>query len=149
MPRKLTQERINEIVKRYRPRGWRVAQSRHRWTWSSAKAEPNKRVLYVPTLDDDDSLFIYLHECGHVVLKHFDNDLPAHREEFEAERFAVHVFRTEGLPVTKLILSDLRARLCTHIKADIKRGVTIQRHIARWAKQRCPRGRRAGKPNHQ
>jgi hypothetical protein len=145
MPRKLTQERIDEIVKRYRPRGWRVSQSRHRWDWSSASANPARRTLYVPTLKDDDSLFLYLHEVGHIVLKHFDNDLPAHREEFEAERFAVHVFRTENIPVTKLILSDLRDRLCSHISADMKRGVKIQRHIARWAKHRCSSGRRAGR----
>lgn len=143
MSRVLTLERINEIVKRHRPRGWRVAQSKRRWDWSSASANWEKRTLYVPTLKDDDSLFLYLHEVGHIVRRHFHLDLPAHREEFEAEHFAVHVFRTEGIPVTKLIVSDARARLCSHIEADIKKGVPIQRHIARWAnhKGKC-RGRK-------
>jgi hypothetical protein len=134
MSRVLTQERINEIVKRHRPRGWRVRQSRHRWTWESAEADNIKRILSVPTLKDDISLFLYLHECGHVHQDHFKIALPRHREEFEAERYALHVFRNEGIPVTKAIMSGVRYRLGIHIEYDIKRNTPIQRHIARWAK---------------
>jgi hypothetical protein len=134
MSRKLSQERINEIVKRHRPRGWRVRQSQHRWTWESAEADSNKRTLSVPTLKDDDSLFLYLHEVGHVKQDHFKLKLPKHREEFEAERFALHCFRNEGLPVTKNIMKGVRMRLCGWIDYDIKRGIPIQHHIARWAK---------------
>lgn len=132
--RKLTQERINEIVKRHKPRGWRVRQSSHRWTWESAEADNAERTLSVPTIICDVSLFLYLHECGHVHQGHFRIKLPRHREEFEAERYALHVFRTEGIPVTKDIMKGVRSRLCGHINYDIKRGVPIQRHIARWAK---------------
>jgi hypothetical protein len=134
MSRVLTQERIDEIVKRYRPRGWRVRQSRHRWEWKSASANYNRRTLYVPTLKDAPSLFLYLHECGHVHQGHFKITLPRHREEFEAERYALHVFRNEGIPVTKAIMSGVRYRLGIHIEYDIKRNTPIQRHIARWAK---------------
>jgi hypothetical protein len=139
----LTQERINEIVKRHRPRGWKVKQSAYRWKWSSADTHRTKRVngivqlvklIEVPTINDDDSLFIYLHEVGHVVQGHFALKLPRHREEFEAERFALHVFRNEGIPVTKYIMKKVRYRLCQHIKYDIKHGNPIQHHIARWAK---------------
>lgn len=145
MPRALTQERINEIVKRHRPRGWRIAQSKHRWDWSSASADWARRTLSVPTLKDDDSLFLYLHEIGHIVRRHFSLKLAHHREEFEAEHFAVHVFRTEGIPVTKLIISDARDRLCAAIEADTKKQIPIQRHIARWAKHRCKRGRKTSR----
>lgn len=142
MPRALTQERINEIVKRHRPRGWRVRQSHHRWKWESAEADDGirngvrvgPRFIAVPTIIDDDSLFLYLHECGHVHQGHFKIKLPRHREEFEAERYALHVFRNEGIPVTKTIMKAVRTRLCAHIEYDIKRHVPIQRHIARWAK---------------
>jgi hypothetical protein len=143
MSRVLTQERINEIVKRHRPRGWQVHQSAHRWRWESADAHDTRKIngkvvsthlLEVPTLKDDDSLFLYLHEVGHVVQGHFKLKLPRHREEFEAERFALHVFRNEGIPVTRHIMKALRARLCGSIQYDIKRGIPIQHHIARWAK---------------
>lgn len=134
MPRALTQERINEIVKRHRPRGWRVLQSKYRWTWESAEADDKRRTIAVPTLKDDDSLFLYLHEVGHIVQNHFKLKLPRHREEFEAERFALHIFRNEGIPVTKAIMKAVRARLRGQIDYDIKRNVPIQHHIARWAK---------------
>jgi len=133
MSRRLSQERIDEIVKRHRPRGWRVRQSKHRWAWESAEADDKARILSVPTLKDDDSLFLYLHEVGHVKQDHFKLKLPKHREEFEAERFALHVFRNEGIPVTKAIMKSLRARLRGWIDYDIKRGVKVQHHIARWA----------------
>jgi hypothetical protein len=142
MARKLTQERIDEIVKRYRPRGWRVRQSKYRWNWESAEADDGvrngvrvkPRTISVPTLIDADSLFLYLHEVGHVTLGHFQHKLPRHREEFEAERFALHVFRSEGIPVTKKIMKGVRARLNVHIQYDIDHDVPIQHHIARWAK---------------
>jgi hypothetical protein len=137
----LTLERINEIVKRHRPRGWRVRQSRHRWEWSSARANSRTRTLSVPTLDDADSLFLYLHECGHVHQDHFKLTLPRHREEFEAERYALHVFRNEGIPVTKTILEDARVRVRKHIDFDIEHDVPIQPHIARWAKHNGYRNR--------
>lgn len=141
----LAQERIDEIVKRHRPRGWRIAQSKLRWTWSSARAEWKRRVLFVPTLKDDDSLFLYLHEVGHIVRRHWDVDLPKHREEFEAEHFAIHVFKTEGIPITKLIISDVKYRLREHIASDKKLGVPIERHIARWVNRKVKNcGRKSG-----
>jgi hypothetical protein len=141
----LAQGRINEIVKRHRPRGWRVAQSRYRWDWSSAQADPNKRTLYVPTLKDDDSLFLYLHEVGHIVRRHWNVNLSKHREEFEAEHFAIHVFKTEGIPITNIIIRDVKYRLREHIKADRKRGVPIERHIARWVNRKVKNcGRKSG-----
>ena len=145
----LTPERIREIVKRYRPKGWRVRESKHRWKWSSALASWERRTLYVPTLIDDDSLFLFLHEVGHVRSQHFHINLPHHREEFEAERFAVHIFRTEGIPVTKLILSDLRGRLCVAIERDIAKKIPIQPHIARWAKHGCYSDKRRRRQDHQ
>ena len=137
MARVLTQERINEIVKRHRPRGWRVAQSEHRWKWNSAASCNIKRILYVPTLKPDhrtdESLFLYFHEVGHVVKKHFERKLPHHQEEFEAELFAVHIFKVEGIPLTKYIRDTIRERLCSWIGSDIKKGIPVERHIARWA----------------
>ena len=151
MSRVLTQERIDEIVRRYRPRGWRVAQSKHRWKWDSAAACNIKRVLYVPTLRAadtraDESLFLYLHEVGHVVKKHFDQKLSHHREEFEAEMFAFHIFKVEGIPVSKYIRNAIRVRLCSWIKSDIKKSISIEPHIARWAKHKVrSRGRRTSR----
>jgi hypothetical protein len=143
---KLAQERIDDLVKRHRPRGWRVAQSKHRWKWDSAACCNVKRILYVPTLKCDESLFLYFHEVGHVIKKHFDRKPAHHIEEFEAELYAVHIFRSEGIPVTKYIRDGIRERLCSWIVSDAKKGIPIQRHIARWANHKVKtRGRNAGR----
>jgi len=130
----LTQERINGVVHRHRPKGWRVRESKHRYAVSSAEAHYEKRTLYVPTICDKNSLFIFLHECGHVVSRHFHLDLTAHREEFEAERYAIHVFRNEGIPLPRSVLDEARSRIRGIINQDIRKGIRIQPHIARWAK---------------
>jgi hypothetical protein len=136
MPKALTKERINEIVKRYRPRGWKIVESKQRWEWSSAAVWSGNRTIYAPSLIDDDSLFLYLHEVGHVRLGHFDIDIPKHREEFAAECFAFHAFRAEGIPITKLIAEDAKTRIRIWIGRDTKKGIPIQHHIARWAKKK-------------
>lgn len=135
MTARLTKERIHDIVKRHRPRGWRIAESEHRWRWCSAEADDTKRILRVPTLKDDESLFLYLHEVGHVLQRHFTlrPPLPHHREEFEAERYAMYVFRTEGIKVTRTILEGARSRVNAAIERDERRGVKIQRQVLLWA----------------
>ncbi len=59
---KLTQQRIDDLVKRHRPRGWRVQQSMKRWRSSSATTHWDRRTIYAPSLIDDDALFLFFHE---------------------------------------------------------------------------------------
>jgi hypothetical protein len=128
----LTRERIDEIVKRYRPKGWRVRESKHRYKSRSALADPARRVFYVPTLCDANALFLFLHECGHVHLRHWHIKQPAHREEFEAERYAANTLRSEGIQLPRWILDDARTRVGMHIEDDERRGIAIQPHVRRW-----------------
>lgn len=134
----MTPEQVREIVRRHRPRGWRVRESRHRYAVQSALAHWEKRTLYVPTLLDESALFLFLHECGHERQRHFHVDLPAHREEFEAEQYAIHVFRSEGIRLPKELLAAARARVREVIRKDEMRGVEIQLHVRKWA-ERCGR----------
>lgn len=139
MPRAVTEERVREIVKRYRPRGWRIRETIWRYEWSCAEACPFTRTLHVPILDDSHGLFLFLHEVGHVTRNDFTSDLPQHRQEFAAERFAFHIFRVEGIPVTKELRENARYRVRIWIANDTKKGIPIQHHIACWAKtkRRC------------
>lgn len=132
----LTQDRIDGIVKRHRPRGWRVRESALRYKSQSALACPFKRTLYVPTLKDEGALFLFLHECGHVKHDHFKIVQPTHREEFEAEQFAVHVFTNEGIQIPRDVLSLARERVRLWIADDERKGVAIQAHVRRWARER-------------
>lgn len=134
MPRTITKERLAAIAKRHRPKGWKVRHSWHRFYWCSAAADGKTRTIYAPVLYDVESLFLYLHEVGHVKLNHFTLKLSHHREEYEAERYALHLLRVEGIPVKHEYVEAARSRLCGWINHDIRRKVKIQRHIARWAK---------------
>lgn len=134
MPRIITPEQLAVIAKRHRPKGWTVRYSKHRYHWCSAEANGDTRTIYAPVLKDVESLFLYLHEVGHVKQDHFNLKLPRHREEYEAERYALHILRVEGIPVKHEYIDTARARLRGSIDYDLRRKVKIQRHIARWAK---------------
>lgn len=131
----LTHQQIGDIVKRHRPRGWRVRESKHRYTVQSALVNPVTRTLYVPSLIDESALFLFLHECGHVRHRHFEIAQPSHREEFEAEQYAVHIFKTEGIQLPRVVLSDARERVRRWIARDEKHDVPIQAHVRRWAER--------------
>lgn len=136
MSRPVTTEKIAELVKRYRPRGWTVQQSRHRRQtlerYASGLADPNKRTLYVPPLVDLPGLQVFLHESGHVILKHFDNALHFHVVEFEAEKFAINVLRNENIRVPIDLISGARSRVRYWVERDEARGIPIKANIRRW-----------------
>lgn len=133
MSKPFTTEMIPALVKRYRPRGWTVQESRHRWTWTSAEANHVRRTIYVPTLNDLDALQLFLHECGHIILKHWDHDQPKHKEEFEAEKFSLGILRNEGISVPKQNVLDAKVRVRGWISHDEARLISIKPHIRRWA----------------
>jgi hypothetical protein len=129
----LTADLIRQIVKRHKPRGWRVRESKHRYNVVSGSAHWDKRTLYVPTLKDAISLFVFLHECGHVHMRHFHLTQPDHRQEYEAELYAVHVFRSEGIPLSRSLLALAKERVKRVVEIDERHGIKIQAHVRRWA----------------
>jgi hypothetical protein len=133
----VTTDKIAELVKRYRPRGWTIQQSRWRRATSerhaSGMADKTKRTLYVPTLVDIDALLIFLHECAHVILKHWDHPLPLHVVEFEAEKFAINVLRNENIRVSSELIDGARARVRGWVKYDEARNIPIKANVRRWA----------------
>lgn len=124
---------FDEIVRRYRPNGWRVI---HR-SMASPKAlalsihdGKGKRII-CPEIVDRESLFLYLHECGHVHLGHFKLTLETAREEYEAERWAMNTMRQEGIAVPRSVIKDAKDRVRRHIKAA---GGETDPHVKRYAK---------------
>ena len=143
-----------EIVKRYRPRGWRVRYSKRKDKiaadclayWQNpvhgsgvgslqtvAIADPIKRVIYAPHVVDPFTLHTLLHEFGHVHLKHWGNgESVQHREEYEAERWAAEIVRMEGIKVPRASLRAMRHYIRACIAADEARGIEIQPHVRRF-----------------
>ena len=106
---------VRDIASRHRPRGWSVIERGEprkdywdEWHGPSdlgevlALADFDSRTIFVPPLIDRDSLYLFLHECGHV---HFDHhslpDAPMWVIEYEAERYAISAMRAEGVAVPR------------------------------------------------
>lgn len=118
----LTPEKIADIVRRYRPRGFRVAQSRHRSKVMSGLCDLENRILRVPLLRDVESLAVFLHECAHIHLGHFKRDIPHYEEEWEAERYSFLILRAEGIFVPSVVRRAMEYRIyLAHDTAGIAR----------------------------
>ncbi len=121
---------MESIIKRHRPKGFRIRFSRHRKT--SGKASFERKVIYCPHVTGPETLQIYLHECAHVHLKHKDEPL-LHKIEFEAEMWAIAIMRLEGIPVPQSVLVAAREYVSRCIHSDEAKGLPIETHIRRWA----------------
>lgn len=146
-----------EIVKRYRPRGWRLVFSRRKSKYADdqrvllmrknapemernaltlAVADPNKKVIHAPYVVDEFTLAILLHEFGHVKLEHWGRgEAPSHRQEFEAEKWALNIMELEGVVVPAYVTRAAKRYIRRCIKEDKLKGEPIQPHVKRFAKK--------------
>lgn len=148
----------DDIVKRHRPRGWTLTHSKRRTKMAlEAKAkeekginrpigpilaemDPNKKTIRGPHVVDEYTLHIVLHEFGHVHLKHIFNvgeepdHLPHHKQEFEADEWAMTIMKVEGIKVTEAIKRSAKRYLRHCIAQDLKAGKPIHTHIAKKAR---------------
>jgi hypothetical protein len=141
------------VIRRHRPKGWRVFHTAARNEKAEkirvlkgnyphqadiALADPNRRVIRAPYVVDLFTLQTLLHEYGHVHLKHWGvGAATRHREEFEAERWAMEMMRIEGFPVTDDIKRGVRRYIRFCIKEDEAKGLAIEPHIRRFANLRA------------
>jgi hypothetical protein len=150
----LTDEEIYRIIKRHRPRGWRIYFSlgrtkkaltakdkdergvRRAGLIDCAEANFERRIIRSPHVGCEYTLQILLHEFGHVHLKHIsyvgdppDKGIPMHRQEFEADRWSMEIMRLEGVTVTRAIKLSAKRYLRHCIKKDEAQGVDIQPHV--------------------
>lgn len=147
----------DDIIKRHRPRGWKVYHSKRRTDIAleakrkddlgqkreglinCAVADFGNKTIRAPRVQCEYTLHILLHEYAHVHLGHgaFPDDsekLPLHKQEYEADEWAMTIMKLEGVPVTKSIRVSSRRYVDHCITKDIKKGLPIHTHIARKAK---------------
>lgn len=145
-----------DIIKRHRPRGWKVYYSKRRTEIAlqaknddeklrsrdglidCAITDFNTKTIRAPFVVDEYTLHILLHEFAHVKLKHITyvgqpepEALPYHKQEFEADEWAMTIMRLEGVKVTKAIKISSRRYIQYCIARDLKVGMPIHTHIAR------------------
>lgn len=82
------------------------------------------------------SLYIYLHECAHFHLEHWNRKKPRYVQEYEAEQWATKTMRAEGIPVPKKMLDRAKAYVTRKVIQAQDRGLknlnpNIRRYISR------------------
>lgn len=148
------------IVKRHKPQGWVVRTKKlycDRAATYKVELLTKKRLtsplhtlaetcvfddgtkfIYIPKVVDEFTLQIVLHEFGHVRLGHLRADYkgsPSHKEEWEAERWAINVMRTEGVVVTKEVIRSMRRYLKRLLAQDEAKGKPIHRPVRKFVER--------------
>lgn len=147
----LTDQRIDEIIARHRPRGvelrWkeRLHFNRKRsLPFRPAHACDERNEIYCADprefADEHDrrrALAIFLHECGHFRAGkgHFKVKLPRHVEEYEAERWGHAMMRMEGISIPHSELRAAKDYVAWCVQQDQKRGIKIKPCVRRWSKR--------------
>ena len=133
-PAVITSWRARQLMLAHKPRGWTIREGGARQPGASGLCDWARKTLFVPTVCDDYSLAVYLHEVGHVRL-HTRARPAAHVMEFEAERWAQAALRAAGFRVGREILRAAKANVAARIAEDRAAGVAIDAAVARWARR--------------
>lgn len=114
--------------------GWEHLEQPQRIFYNTALSlhDESSRIIFTPPIRDAKALFVFLHECGHVRLGHFEERLPRHVEEYQAEKFAIFAMGLEGIPVAKEWVADAKYLVRRFVAEDIRRGIPICGRVARW-----------------
>jgi hypothetical protein len=88
------------------------------------------------------TLFYFLHELGHIGLRHWNgNGKTRHREEYEAEMFAIDTMTALSIPVPRKEVLRAKGYVAWKIQQAVRRGAKrIDRDAARWARVILPKG---------
>lgn len=73
-----------------------------------AHASINKKEILAPRPDTPEALYVFLHECAHFNLKHWNVDRDEYINEYEAERWAAMIMRLEGVPVPRRMVAGAK-----------------------------------------
>ena len=130
--------RFSAIIKRHRPRGVRVKWYQPTTTAPrelKGRAWYQRRTILAPRVACRNTLYLFLHECGHFRAGHPMTALPMHLEEYEAERWAINTMRAEGLHVPRPMLIEAKRYVRECIAHDRAHGIEIRPHVKRWARR--------------
>ena len=127
-----SQKQIDGIVRRHLPRGWQHVVASAGPYWAYADSE-HRHIVTSQPVSDRWWLQMFLHEVGHVRIKHHKDNPPRHVEEYEAEIYALEVMRHEGVPVTRAGLRRAKVNVDGRIIEDRYKDVEILPHIEKWA----------------
>ena len=130
-----TNQQIADIVKAYLPRRWRLDE----WTREDAEADFLAKTIRCPDIVDKWTLGYFLHEAGHVLLRHRcektgQRHLPRHVEEHQAELFSWHTLQAWGMKPSSLYRWNSRVYVGSVILEDEALAVPVDPKIRAWAR---------------
>lgn len=134
--RHLTKRQLADIVRRHKPRGYRIRHTKRMTKLMNGYASYRRKVLVVPQLINVEGLYVYLHECGHVHMCHFHKKVRPipHREEYEAELYAINALRAERVFFPLRLRQAARAYIARHVRQDRKAKHDICQHVVLWSR---------------
>lgn len=98
---------FSDVVKAHRPVGYKL--ERRRMTANNGEARLEMTIVINKELEGATALFVFLHECGHVHLKHLKGNGklagPNWNEEWEADQYAIGAMKKAGVPIPRAILA--------------------------------------------
>jgi hypothetical protein len=127
-------KRHYEIAKRYRPIGVKVRFKRGT-SLKPAHAKVFKdgtKEILTPRPDTREGLYYFLHECSHLILRHFHIPMPVWQMEYEAEQWTIATMRREGIPVPHSMLREAKKYVRQCIKEDKKKTKKVPYKVRRW-----------------
>lgn len=94
---------FSDIVKKHRPAGYSL--KRPRLTALDGNAIFQREINVSRELKGSEAVFVFLHECGHVHMRHIIRDGKVvgsnWREEYEADQYAIKAMREAGIPIPR------------------------------------------------
>jgi Zn-dependent protease with chaperone function len=95
--------RFKHIIAQHRPAGYSI--KRPKMTALDGVAIFQREINVAKELSGPDFLFVLLHECGHVHMRHLIKDGnvvgSSWREEYEADQYAIKAMREAGVPIPR------------------------------------------------
>lgn len=144
-------DKFKAIADKYAPQGIKIRYKRGT-AIMPAHANLYEGEMLVPRPKTREALYIFLHECGHFHLKHFNacdtevaklriaytgnGQLTRAHEEFEAEQWAMNTMRMEGLKVPQSMIKEARKYVRQCMKLKPKHDAETPGHIQQWANKK-------------
>ena len=136
-----------EIAAKYAPKGIAIKWKRGGKILPAHGVLMHKYML-VPKPVSRDALYVFLHECAHFHLKHFDADQTDDRklklaytgntaqslaeQEYEAEQWASHIMQTNGIAVPRGMTRRARLYVYSCLTQDEAHKTETRKHVRDW-----------------
>jgi hypothetical protein len=137
MAREPTPAEIGAILKAYKPRGWKIVQSRRKHGIARYYRHDNSediiKTINIPVIKDMWTLAMFLHEVGHVHRGHFDQpEEPEHVHEWEAEVFATHSLSAWGFDQPAQHIAVGKRYVRSIMEREATEGITPDPRVVKW-----------------